>query len=214
MNPPAEKFTERRVVVFIDAMNLYNDALRAFCPPGTRTGTSGQVNPMKLAHLLCQREPLGESGKRTLEQVRIYRGRPNSTKEPKTYGAHMRQCAAWEKAGAEVIFRPLRYPDDWPKSPPEEKGIDVQIAIDIVTMASNEELDVAILVSTDTDLRPALEAFFLLPFKGQPTIEVAAWKSPRFSKALRIHGQHVWCHFIEEAEYRPLRDTRDYNIKR
>jgi uncharacterized LabA/DUF88 family protein len=200
------------VVVFLDAQNLYNDARRAFCQRIDRA-THGQIDPMRLGRLLCSKQPVGDDGPRQLKEVRIYRGRPDSTKEPRTYGAHMRQCAAWEKSGVTVIHRPLRYPRTWPNDPPEEKGIDVQIAIDMVTMASNADLDVAILASTDTDLRPALEAFFLLPFAQPKIVEVSAWKSPVFNKALRIPGHHLWCHFIEVGEYRAVRDSRDYNIK-
>jgi NYN domain-containing protein len=124
----------------------------------------------------------------------------------------MRQCAAWEKAGAKVIPRPLRYPRDWPTSRAEEKGIDVQIAIDMVTMAINGELDVAILATTDTDLRPALEAFHVLPLDPAPSIEVAAWRSPTMSKKLQVPGIHVWVHFVERAQYMSVRDGTDYNI--
>src|SRR4051812_33793774 len=122
-----------RVVVFIDAQNLYNDARRAFCRR-TDPATHGQVDPMRLGRLLVSKKPHGAEEGRTLEEVRVYRGRPDSTKESKTYGAHMRQCDAWEKDGANVITRPLRYPGDWPDSPPEEKGVDVAIAVDMVTM--------------------------------------------------------------------------------
>lgn len=201
------------VVVFIDAQNSYNDARRAFCQRSD-PATYGQFDTLRLARLLVGRQPLGTTGQRTLKEVRVYRGRPDATREPKTYGAHMRQCAAWEHDGAKVIYRPLRYPHDWPASPAEEKGIDVEIAIDMVTMAMNEELDIAILFSTDTDLRPPLEAFFRLPFNSPRTVEVATWRSPTFKKALRLSGQHVWCHYIDEDDYRTIRDTRDYNIKR
>lgn len=200
------------VVVFIDAQNVYNDARRAFFQRAD-PATHGQVDPVRLSRILTSRHPSGTNGPRNLKQVRIYRGRPDSTKEPRTYGAHMRQCAAWEKAGAKVIARPLRYPHTWPTDPPEEKGIDVQIAIDMVTMAINGELDVALLVSTDTDLRPVLEAFFLLPLDPPKVVEVAAWKAPGFRKALRVSGRHVWCHFLEEDDYRRVCDRRDYNVR-
>ena len=93
----------------------------------------------------------------------------------------------------------------------EEKGIDVQIAIDMVTMAVNRELDVAILATTDTDLRPAIEAFHRLPFENPPVVEVAAYRSSHFSKKLQVPGRHVWTHFIDEPEYRTVRDRTDYN---
>ncbi len=211
MNPPTEESLQE-IVVFIDYQNLYNDARRAFAK-SYDPASFGQINPIKLANLLASRQPLGVSERRTLKEVRAYRGRPDSTKEPKTYGAHMRQSASWEKAGVNLIHRPLRYPHNGPQSRPEEKGIDVQIAIDIVTMAINAEFDVAILVSTDTDLKPALEAFGILPFGDERIIEVAAYKSPIFKKALRLPDRPIWCHFIEEDEYRSVRDKRDYNIK-
>lgn len=211
MNPQDAKSLQE-VVVFIDYQNLYNDARRAFAKSGD-AAPFGQVHPIKLAQLLVARQPMGVTAERTLKEVRAYRGRPDSTKEPKTYGAHMRQSAAWEKAGVNLIHRPLRYPHDWPASPPEEKGIDVQLAIDVAVMAVNGEFDVAIIASTDTDLQPALEAFFALPFDKERLVEVAAYKSPTFKKALRIPGQHVWCHFIEEADFLTVCDKRDYNIK-
>jgi uncharacterized LabA/DUF88 family protein len=202
-----------RVVIFIDYQNLYNDARRAFHMP-VDPMVCGQVDPMRMGRLLASRQPLGTSGERELTEVRVYRGRPDSTKEPKTYGAHMRQCAAWEAAGATVRHRPLRYPGDWPRERAEEKGIDVQIAVDVIAMAMNDEFDVGVIASTDTDLKPPLEAFPALPLEGEKRIEVAAWKSPAFKKALRVEGQHIWCHFIENDEYRTIRDNRDYNIKR
>ncbi len=202
------------VVVFIDYQNTYNDARRAFIFQSSGPAAHGQINPIRLGNELVSRRPLGTTAPRNLKEVRIYRGRPASSKEPKTYGAHMRQCAAWETAGPTVVHRPLRYPRDWPATKSEEKGIDVQLALDIVTMSIRGELDIAILFSTDTDLRPALEAFSLLKFDAPRRIEVATWKSPAFKKALRVDGQHVWCHFLEEKDFRSVRDTRDYNVKR
>jgi len=70
-----------------------------------------------------------------------------------------------------VTARPLRYPWDDLASKPEEKGIDVQIALDFVMMAVRGEYGVGVLMSGDTDLLPALEEVIRL---GQPTAEVAA----------------------------------------
>jgi uncharacterized LabA/DUF88 family protein len=200
-----------RVVVFVDYMNVFNDARAAFCawPFGP---ADGQIEPMKLGRLLASKQPLGTTGGRVCKEVRVYRGRPDPRKEPKTHAAHMRQCAAWAAAGATVIPRPLRYPRDWPKTKEEEKGIDVQLAIDAVMMAINGELDVAILATTDTDQRPVLEAFHQLPMRSAPAIEVSTWKSPTFSKKLQVKGLHVWSHYIEEPEYRAIRDRNDYNV--
>jgi uncharacterized LabA/DUF88 family protein len=72
----------------------------------------------------------------------------------------MRQCAAWESKGAIVIARALRYPAGWPETKPQQKGVDVALAIDFVTMAIDGQYDVGVIASTDTDLKPALEKTF------------------------------------------------------
>lgn len=200
----------KRVVIFVDGQNVFNDARRAFHTPPFY-GSQGQINIMRYARLLVERKVHGSPEPRKLTQIRVYRGRPDPRRDAGTYAAHMRQCSVWEKSGVKVVPRPLRYPRDWPKERAEEKGIDVQIAIDMVTMAINRELDVAILATTDTDLRPALEAFAVLPLDPAPEVEVAAWRSSSMSKKLQVAGQRVWVHFIDEPEYRTVRDKTDYN---
>lgn len=199
------------MVVFIDAQNMVMDARRAFFDRPF-AAAAGQINPLRFGQHLASLEPLGTTGRRSLEQVRVYRGRPHSEKEPRTHAAHMRQVASWEADGVVVTSRDLRYPRDWPNTRAEEKGIDVALAIDAVRMAINGELDVAILATTDTDQRPVLEAFHNLPLDPQPTIETATWKSPRFFKKLQVKGYHVWSHLLDDAAYRKVRDTRDYNV--
>ena len=55
--------------------------------------------------------------------------------DPRTYAAHIKQCARWEADGASVIWRPLRYPPRRTGLPPQEEGIDVALCIDFVAMA-------------------------------------------------------------------------------
>jgi uncharacterized LabA/DUF88 family protein len=200
-----------RVVVFIDYQNVMRDARRAFC--GQPFGAAdGQIDPLRYGQHLVARQPLGTSGARRLKEVRVYRGRPHSEKDPRTHAAHMRQTGAWEKAGVTVVTRDLRYPRDWPKERAEEKGIDVALAIDAVMMAVTGRLDIAILATTDSDQRPVLEAFHALPGGDHPIVEVATWKSDVFSKKLQIKGRHVWSHLLDNVDYRGVRDRRDYNV--
>lgn len=91
----------------------------------------------------------------------MYRGRPDALKDARGYAANLRQSAIQEGRGqgkVRFITRTLRYPSDWPTSKPQEKGIDVALAVDFVAMAVRGEYDIGIIVSTDTDLIPALEA--------------------------------------------------------
>jgi NYN domain len=53
----------------------------------------------------------------------------------------------------ELFPRPLRYSSRRPEG--EEKGVDVELAIDFVRLALDDDFDVAVLASADTDLVPA-----------------------------------------------------------
>ena len=148
-----------RVVVFLDWQNVYNGAREMFCTqqaPHWR----GQVDPVALARHLAGDSPFD----RQLHQVRIYRGQPDGKLDPRGYSASRRQHATWQRSPlVTLVTRPLRYPQGWPTRSrvgerPQEKGIDVALAIDFVVMAVRKELDVGILMSTDTDMKPALEA--------------------------------------------------------
>lgn len=195
-----------RVVVFIDAQNTYSGARRAFFAKQD-DWVHGQFDPMKLAQELTASGSQGVS--RQLEEVRVYRGRPHANKEPKTHSAHMKQCKAWETSGVTVIARPLRYPLKWPTEKPEEKGIDVLMALDFVTFAIDDRYDVGILVSVDTDLKPALEYVWRRTDLGKK-VEVAAWRSAQLRGRLSVPGANVWCHWLDKNKYDQVCDLTDY----
>jgi NYN domain len=95
---------------------------------------------------------------------------------------------------------------------PREKGIDVQLAIDFVVMAVRREYDVGILFSTDTDLKPALDAVCDLRPNGGPVAEVAAWSGPN-AQPRRIGAsrpRQVPCHWLNAADFVAVADNRNY----
>jgi uncharacterized LabA/DUF88 family protein len=195
-----------RTVLFLDYQNVYRGARETF-HSDQGYASVGQIDPMRLGRLLVTK-----SRDRELAEVRVYRGVPEATKQPKGYGAHRKQVAAWQQAGATVITRSLRYPADWPASREEEKGIDVAMAVDFVVMAVRDQYDRAILMSTDTDLKPALEAVAALS-TGVPKCEVAAWSSPDptyHSRRLSIAGTKLWCHWLTEDDYQKVADQTNY----
>lgn len=199
-----------RLVLFIDAQNTYMGARECFFSI-TDPHVFGQFDPVKLGALVASRGGPGGTAC-TLTQVRLYTGRPDSSRDPKTYGAHMKQCAAWSKAGATVVWRALRYPRDWPNRRAEEKGIDVALAIDYVAMAVDGLYDVGVIMSTDTDLVPALEAVIALQGSPFPRCEVAAWSTRgSYSQRLGVPGRRVWCHWLDEGDYRAIADPRDFS---
>lgn len=200
-----------RVVVYIDWQNTYRGARETFCAKDT-FHTEGQIDPVKLAELLCVRGST-DGTQRELSQVRVYTGRPDSSRDSKGYGANQRQMAAWQKAGAMVIARTLRYPPGYPRVKAQEKGIDVALAIDFVMGAIDSRYDVGIIVSTDTDLRPALEVV-AQRFSGRPKPETAAWTGRGANRALTVPGARVWSHRLDKADYESVHDSTDYNIGR
>ena len=116
-----------RVVVFVDYQNAYMGAREAFHRFGARHW-DGQMNPYALGTLLIK-----QSGReRVLGGVRIYRGMPDPAKDPISFRAFRRQVETWSRSPTvQVITRPLRYPSTWPDARPQEKGIDVSIAVDL-----------------------------------------------------------------------------------
>ena len=197
-----------RTWVFIDGMNLYNDARRAFHSE-TDHARFGQVAPHGFASLLVERGQANDGRLRRLEAVRIYRGMPSPKHQPDAYAAFRRQSATWVAAGCDVLARPVRYPANWPQSKAEEKGVDVALAVDLLYHAYRHDYDLAIVASTDTDLVPALEALcHLRRAWGRPNLEVVSFRPGK--KRLRVEGNKVFCHWLEEADYLAVQDTTNY----
>lgn len=193
-----------RVAVFIDYQNLYMQARRSFgALPAA--GVVGQVDPSKLGRLLASRIGSGAA----LDQIRVYRGLPDATRDPRGNTASRAQNDAWRRRDprVRVLTRPLRYPRGYPRSRPLEKGVDVLLAVDFVQLAAQGRYDIGVLVSQDTDLIPALEAVAGL---GGPQCQVAAWAAAGSPRRLRVPGVPVWCHYLSSIDYAAVADPRDY----
>lgn len=78
-------------------------------------------------------------------------------------------------------------------------------------MGLKDEYDIAIIASTDTDLRPAIEGCHELGIINGREIEVAAWKSERFVKKITVRDTHVWCHFLDKEDYDACHDFKSYS---
>jgi uncharacterized LabA/DUF88 family protein len=202
-----------RVVVFVDYQNVYKGA-RACFEGLAAPHTAGQISPLGLGLRIVEASPYD----RVLTQVRVYRGRPDATRDPKGYGACTRQVDIWRQDPRVVCtLRTLQYPRGWPAThaageAPREKGIDVALAIDFVAMAVRREYDVGILMSTDTDLKPALEVVWALGSgPGHPRAEVAAWSGDGMhNRRLSIPGTRLWCHWLNREFYAAVADSTNY----
>ncbi len=196
----------KRVVIFVDYQNAYHSARGLFHDHKADPPWMGQFDPLLFGeHILRS----GNDPARTISQIRMYRGLPDSAKQPGSHGAATSQNSKWESLpNVKVKARPLRYPPGFPKFKPMEKGIDVQIALDFALMAVRGEYEVGVLMSGDTDLLPALEE--VLNLTGA-VVEVAAWRAdapPRHR--LRLPGVPIRCHWIDRLAYQAMADSTDY----
>lgn len=197
----------KRVAVLIDYQNVRERA-RACFGLTAASHPEGQIHPMRLAQRIAGKRP-----DREVSEVRVYRGMPDSTKDPKGYGAARRQMQAWQRTPQTKVFsRTLRYPGDWPNVKAQEKGVDVALAVDLVLMAAKDEYDVGVVVSNDTDLLPALEAVLELE-DSTVEVEVASWQPDAgHGYRLRIPGVSLWCNWLDRTDYEAAADRRDYNV--
>lgn len=147
-----------------------------------------------------------------MTQVRIYTGVPTPHKDPIGNASTQRRIASWVAERPEIVQvfpRPLRYP------PPRgrEKGVDVELAIDLVRLAMDDEFDVAVLASTDSDLKPPLE-FVAKRFPAK-TLVTVAWKAePGNERAtaepLDLPGGSVTRVKIPKRDFDRIADRRDF----
>jgi len=203
-----------RVMLFLDYQNVYRGARRTFVDESIAHHSHGQIHPVRLGELLVETSTFD----RILEGVRVYRGQPDATRDPKGYAACSRQIATWRQDDrVNVTSRTLKYPPGWSTpsqsgEKPQEKGIDVALAIDFVRLAIEDRYDVGILMSTDTDLKPALE--FVCDRGrawGKLRAEVAAWSTPdRQCRRLSVPKASLWCHWLDQSMYNQVRDLTNY----
>lgn len=140
--------TVKRTVAFFDGQNLYCQAKEAF-------GYSyPNYSPLALAAQVCRRSGFN------LHEIRFYTGIPAHNKDPFWNKFWSAKLLALSHAGIKVFSRPLRYREraiqlgdgiEYSTVVPEEKGIDVRIAIDVMRAVRKDLLDVALIFSQDQD---------------------------------------------------------------
>jgi uncharacterized LabA/DUF88 family protein len=105
------------------------------------------------------------------------------------------RATSWDSAGRAISWTA------------KEKGIDVLLAIDMVLGAVQDRYDVAVLVSADLDLIPALEA---VVDRGK-WVEVASWKPEKgWGSRLRLRKRSIWCHWLDRGDFDQVHDDTDY----
>jgi uncharacterized LabA/DUF88 family protein len=198
-----------------DYQNVYRGAREAFCLPSEHH-VRGQIDPRRLADVVVSRRKFASE----LSEVRVYRGQPDADRDSRGYAACRRQTSRWMRDDkTRVITRTLRYPPGWPNrsapgEKPQEKGIDVALAVDYVMMAVQGRYDVGVIMTTDTDLKPALEAVTRLNALGRyPHAEVAAWQplpDRGHRRRLAITQKNLWCHWLDHYAFKHVADSTNY----
>lgn len=144
----------KRAVAFFDGQNFYRHAKEAF------GHHHPNYDPIKLHNAVRAANGSTPSG------VRFYTGTPSATVTAMWHGFWANRLLAMRRAGIFVYSRPIRYrvveielPDQsiYEVDVPQEKGIDVHIALDVMRLALSNQLDVAVVFSQDQDLSEVAE---------------------------------------------------------
>ena len=161
-----------RVMIFIDGSNLYHSLKNFF----KRT----DIDMGKLGGRLL--------GRRRLVRIYYYNAKVGFKQEPERYrDQHAFFASISAMPYCELRLGRLVYTSNWPNTPPYEKGVDIQLATDMITHSFKNNYDVAILAASDTDYVGALQA---VKDNGKH-VEVALFGKERTSQQLRIVADRV-----------------------
>ena len=161
-----------RVMIFIDGSNLYHSLKNFF--------NRADIDIGKFVNRLLD--------KRRLVRIYYYNAKVGYKEEPERY----RDQQAFFAGVSAISYCELRlgrlvYTSNWPNTPPYEKGVDIQLATDMITHSYKNNYDTAILVAGDNDFVGALQA---VKDNGKHA-EVALFGQERTSRRLRIVADRV-----------------------
>lgn len=135
---------DERILVYIDGGNLYRKI---------KEKASGIEKGQKFCHSsLVHHLARGRELVTKRYYVGIVRDVDNTEKSKTLVQSQQKFLSALEQEGFEIKRGRIVYDNTI-----REKGIDVKMAIDLVTDAIEDKYDTAIVVSSDTDLVPALQ---------------------------------------------------------
>jgi uncharacterized LabA/DUF88 family protein len=194
-------------MAFIDGQNLYQHAKDAF------GHHHPNFDPIKLHSMVCARQGW------TPNLVRFYTGIPSPRESPMWAGYWSNRVLALKRAGVLVTTRPLRYRTSYAfdengdqkiVTVAQEKGIDVRLALDIVSCAIKKQFDVAVIYSQDQDLKEVVvDVRDVAATLGRGIKLAFAFPSGPKATSRRGIDKTDWIH-IEQADYDQCLDPRDY----
>ncbi len=201
----------KRAVAFVDGQNLFYAAKTAF------GYTHPNCDPKALAARLCQIQGW------QFVQARFYTGFPSA--DDNAFWNHFWQAKLLQltRDGVHAFSRPLRYrlqtirlPDGTTHSAVvgQEKGVDVRLAIDVISLAHQRAYDVALVFSQDQDLSEVADEIRQIAAQQGRWIKMASAFpfSPASPNRRGINGTD-WIK-IDRATYDACLDPRDYRPKK
>jgi uncharacterized LabA/DUF88 family protein len=193
-----------RTTLFVDYQNMYRTAREAF---GWEAfgGRYGNFRPYSLGRQVAR----GEN--RVLTEVRVYTGIHTPQRNGVQHAQMQRRMEAWVAASPDIVQvfpRALRYSAD---RPPQEKGVDVELAVDLVSLALDDAFDVVVLASTDTDLVPALQLVAdRFPKKIIETLAYAPIEGGIANAALDLPRGAVRRRLVTPREFQRIADRTNF----
>jgi uncharacterized LabA/DUF88 family protein len=201
----------KRAVAFYDGQNLYRHAKEAF------GHHHPNYDPIKLFDAVCDASQWQNHG------VRFYTGTPAVGKNPMWHGYWANRLLAMRRAGIFVTSRPIRYREETIELPDgtfktveigREKGIDLRIGLDVVRMARNNQLDVAVIFSQDQDLAEVVSDVREISQTDQRWLKVvSAFPSGRNATTNRGINNTDWFE-MDQDFYDACLDPRDYRPRK
>ena len=195
-----------RVVVFVDGQNLYHHARAAF------EVTHPNYDVLALSRAICSPRNW------QLKAVRFYTGMPEKADDPVWHNFWAKKPLSLKRQGVHTFSRRLRYRDKAFEINGakhvirigEEKGIDVRLALDCVSLALSGDYDVALIFSQDQDLSEVVDEIKKISHLQRRWIRVACAfpNSPTASNTRGINGSD-WIG-IDRTLYESCIDPRDY----
>jgi len=199
-------------LVLIDYQNIHLTAHDLWAPAGTPKHET-LVHPLHFAnqvigtrnHVLMPRLAQDDSLQLAqLARVAVYRGLPSNKHASAAYRRSLAQRSEWTRdPRVEVNYRPLRYYWDNGVAYPQEKGVDVMIALHLMRAAREGSFGLVILATHDTDLEPAVDEACST---GDCRVETTGWQN---GKRLRPTTS-VWHTFLDSSAFIRARDRKDY----
>ncbi len=195
-----------RTVVFFDGQNLYHGARDAWGPDDPYHWPCYDVEI--LADALVASEP-----GRVLSQTRFYTGVPEpSHGKPVSPNRNDLWHNFWNNKLRHLGARGVHVYRGRINPGGQEKGVDVSIAIDLIRLTYEDAYDTAILVTSDSDLGPAVElARVLSREQGKNRAYESAFPYQEPHHRQRGVPGTTW-RKISQGTYDACRDPREYRL--